>query len=98
MKSENTMQNLINTNIAHYTIVQHLAKGGMSDIYLAHDIHTEQEVALKLVPKSNREYCQRFQREARAIASLDHEHILPALDHGEFDDWCYLAMPYVTNG
>lgn len=70
----------------------------MSDIYLARDLHTNQEVALKLVSTNNEDYCQRFQREARAIASLHHEHILPALDYGEVDSWCYLVIPYVPNG
>ncbi|GLV59904.1 hypothetical protein KDH_67280 [Dictyobacter sp. S3.2.2.5] len=70
----------------------------MSDIYLARDTHTDQEVALKLVPTNNQEHCQRFQQEVRAAASLSHDHILPALDHGEFDSWCYLVMPYVSNG
>ncbi|GCE06612.1 hypothetical protein KDAU_39410 [Dictyobacter aurantiacus] len=70
----------------------------MSDIYLACDTHSDQEVALKLVSMNNEEYCQRFQQEVRATASLSHGHILPALDHGEFDCWCYLVMPYVSSG
>lgn len=92
------MQEMTNSTIGHYTILQHIARGGMSDIYLARDLSTNQEVALKLVHTSNQEYCQRFQREVRAIASLQHEHILPALDYGEVDSWCYLVTPYVPNG
>ncbi|GHO43995.1 serine/threonine protein kinase [Ktedonospora formicarum] len=92
------MYDIKNTIIAHYAIRQYLTKGGMSEIYLAHDLHTEQEVAIKLVHSSNQEYCQRFQREAQAIASLHHPHILPALDYGEFGPWCYLVTPYVAHG
>jgi serine/threonine protein kinase len=97
-ESEAIMQELVNTVIAHYAIVKHLATGGMSNVYLAHDLVTEQEVALKLVPTSNEDFCQRFQREARTVSSLHHEHILPALDYGEFDCWCYLATPYIPGG
>ncbi|WP_161982544.1 serine/threonine protein kinase [Dictyobacter alpinus] len=88
----------MNTVIAHYAITWHIAKGGMSNIYLARDIYTDQEVALKLVHTSHGEYCQRFQREAQVIASLQHEHILPALDYGEVGSWCYMVTPYVPNG
>jgi serine/threonine protein kinase len=92
------MQELENSVVAHYEIVRHIATGGMSTVYLARDLLTEQQVALKLVARSNAEYCRRFQREARAVASLQHEYILPALDYGECESWCYLAMPYIANG
>jgi serine/threonine protein kinase len=92
------MQELVNSVIAHYAIKKHLATGGMSNVYLAHDLFTEQEVALKLVPRSNQDFCQRFEREAYTVSSLHHEYILPALDYGEFDCWCYLATPYMPDG
>jgi serine/threonine protein kinase len=92
------MQELVNTIIAQYTIIRLIARGGMSEIYLARDLHTHQEVALKLVPTSHQANCQRFQREVRAVASLHHASILPALDYGEAGPWCYLATPYIPNG
>lgn len=92
------MRDMENTIIAHYTIQHYLTKGGMSEIYLARDLQTQQDVAIKMVHSSNEEYCRRFQREARAIASLQHEHILPALDYGEYGPWCYLVTPYIANG
>ncbi|GCE20650.1 serine/threonine protein kinase [Dictyobacter kobayashii] len=92
------MQDLLNTVISHYTIVRHIARGGMSDIYLARDLTSNREVALKLVHSGNHDYCLRFQREAQAITTLRHKHILPALDYGEVDPWCYLVTPYVPNG
>ncbi|GHO68824.1 hypothetical protein KSC_077160 [Ktedonobacter sp. SOSP1-52] len=92
------MRDIENTIIAHYAIQHYLAKGGMSEIYLARDLQTQQDVAIKMVHSSNEEYCRRFQREARAIASLQHEHILPALDYGEYGPWCYLVTPYIANG
>lgn len=92
------MRDIENTIIAHYVIQHYLAKGGMSEIYLARDLQTQQDVAIKMVHSSNEEYCRRFQREARAIASLQHEHILPALDYGEYGPWCYLVTPYIPNG
>ena len=69
------------TNIAHYCLLRRIARGGMSHVYLAQDIFTEQLVALKLVERNHSEHCERLQREIRALAELTHDHILPALDY-----------------
>ncbi|MBE3560532.1 MAG: serine/threonine protein kinase [Ktedonobacteraceae bacterium] len=92
------MRELIGTTISHYTIQSRLARGGMSEVYLARDNETEQIVAVKLVHKSAGEYCERFCREVRTVARLRHAHILPALDYGEYDDWHYLVTPYIAYG
>ncbi len=84
--------------IAHYHLQYILARGGMSLVYLAHDIHTKQHVAMKLVHKSEHDYYERFQREAHTLASLEHEHILPVLDYGEHASWFYMTMPYIEQG
>ncbi len=70
----------------------------MAEIYLAEDIRTGQTVAVKAVRSNNADYCERFRREARVIATLKHDHILPALDYGEYDDWCYMVTPYIEHG
>ena len=84
--------------IAHYQLESLLARGGMSVVYLAHDTHTGQRVAIKLVHASEHDYYERFQREAHALASMENDHILPIYDYGEHDSWFYMAMPYIEDG
>ena len=92
------MQGIIGTTIQHYHVERHLAKGGMSEVYVAKDLRTQQEVALKIVRNNIGDYSERFRREIKAVARLKHEHILPALDSGQFSHWSFLVMPYLTQG
>ena len=91
-------QELIGSMIDRYLLQHHLTRGGMSEIYLALDTQTQSTVALKLVHSSNHDYCERFQREVKTIALLEHNHILPALSYGDYNDWCYMVMPYIEYG
>jgi len=84
--------------IAHYQLEYLLARGGMSVVYLARDIHTDQQVAIKLVHASEHDYYERFQREANTLASLKNEHILPIFDYGAYESWFYMTMPYIEYG
>lgn len=86
------------STIAHYQIERLLARGGMSIVYLARDTHLDRQVAIKLVHKSEHDYYERFQYEAKTLASLENEHILPVFDYGEFGSWFYMTMPYVEYG
>ncbi|QBD79604.1 serine/threonine protein kinase [Ktedonosporobacter rubrisoli] len=92
------MPELEQHSLGPYFIERHLARGGMSDIYLAKDTRTLQPVVIKLVHSSNREHCERFRREIATSQALKHEHILPALDHGEFEAWVYMVTPYIAAG
>ena len=92
------MQGLIDTTLKHYRIQRRLARGGMSEVYLAEDTRSSQVVALKIVSRDVEDYAERFRREVRTIASLHHDHILPALDYGEYRSWFYLVTPYVAHG
>jgi len=92
------MQELTGATIEHYSLQHHLARGGMSEIYLASDSQTQQTVAIKVVHRSNTDYCERFKREVQAIGVLSHDHILPAFAAGDYGDWCYLVMPYIEYG
>jgi eukaryotic-like serine/threonine-protein kinase len=92
------MHNLEGTLIDHYYIGDRIAKGGMAEIYLAQDVDTQQTVALKLVHRSNFEYCERFQHEIQTIAALTHPHIIPALAYSTNEAWCYLVTPYFADG
>ncbi len=84
--------------IAHYHLERLLARGGMSVVYLARDMHTDQQVAMKLVHASEHDYYERFQREASTLASLENEYILPIFDYGAYDSWFYMTMPYIEQG
>jgi serine/threonine protein kinase len=87
-----------NTIINHYRITRRFTRGGMAEIYLAEDIHTNQTVAVKVVRNNNADFFERFRREVKIIAALNHEHILPALDCGEHGEWCYMVTPYIEYG
>lgn len=81
-----------------FEITQRLARGGMSEIYLACDRLTGQTVAVKLVHQKAGEYCERFRREVQTIAQLEHENVLPAITYGEYKSWYYLITPYIEYG
>ena len=81
-----------------YQIQRLLNHGGMSTVYLATDRHSQQEVAIKMVHGSHVDNSERFQREIEIVRTLTHEHILPILDNGTYNDWYYMVMPYVEHG
>src|SRR5206468_945123 len=58
----------------------------------------QRTVAVKVVGSTHADYLERFHREADAINSLNHAHILPALDYGEQGLWHYIVMPYIEHG
>lgn len=89
------MPGLDGTSLGRYRLLRRLGRGGMSEVYLAHDELMNREVAVKVVSSTHTDYIQRFQREAEAIGRLQHDHILPAYDFGEQPPWYYLVMPYI---
>ncbi|MDQ6660044.1 MAG: serine/threonine protein kinase, partial [Chloroflexota bacterium] len=92
------MPGLTGTTLGHYRLLERIGQGGMSEVYLAYDEQRKRKVALKVVSGSHTDYIERFRREAEAIASLNHDHILPAFDYGEQEPWHYLVMPYIEYG
>ena len=69
------------TIAGRYRLEERLGAGGMAEVWLAHDLQLDRRVALKLLgPRADR---QRFEREARAIASLSHPNICRLIDYGE---------------
>ncbi len=81
-----------------YTIVRHLASGGMGVVYVARDAVLGRDVALKQIHPglvSSAEVVERFRREARAAAGLDHPNIVAVYDTGEHDGRHFFTMALV---
>ena len=96
-------KDLSGTNLGRYHIIEPLGEGGMASIYKAYDTSLERNVAIKIIradieDENEGEFLKRFQREARALAALDHPYILKVLDYGEQDGLPFLVMPYVPGG
>jgi serine/threonine-protein kinase len=80
-----------------YTILRTLGSGGMATVYLAHDMRHDREVAVKVLRPELTESLgrERFLREIRLAARLNHPHILPLFDSGDADGALFYVMPYV---
>ncbi len=84
--------------LGKHKLLGHLGTGGMSTVYLAEHVMMHSKRAIKVLPKSklgNNSYLQRFQQEAKAIASLNHPNIVRAYDIDNDGDTHYLVMEYV---
>lgn len=82
----------------NYRVIRLLGRGTMGSVYLAEQVSMARPVALKILPpslSSDHAFVERFLREARAAARLNHPHIVAALDFGEFESCYFLAMEYV---
>jgi eukaryotic-like serine/threonine-protein kinase len=81
-----------------YELGEEIGRGGMADVYLAHDRLLDRQVAVKVLSPefaSDRTNFERFRREARAAAGLNHPNIVAVYDWGEEDDTSYIVMEYV---
>jgi serine/threonine protein kinase len=105
------LDTLVGTSIGGYTLVKLLGAGGMGSVYLANDPTIGQQVAVKVIrtdldayadSASARMALERFRQEARAVASLDHLHILPLYRYGEEETphgpRSYMIMQYRPEG
>lgn len=78
-----------------FRVVGTLGSGGMADVYLALDERLGREVALKVLSRrfaGDREFVERFEREARAAATLSHPNIVSIHDRGETQDGVYYIV------
>ena len=80
-----------------YTIDRELGRGGMATVYLAQDTRHERLVALKVLHPELAASLgpDRFLREIKVAARLNHPHILPLHESGQADGFLYYVMPYV---
>jgi serine/threonine protein kinase/DNA-binding CsgD family transcriptional regulator len=91
----------IGQTLGPYTIIAQIGTGGMGTVYQAYQASVERYVAIKVLPPhlaQDAQFLKRFAREAKAIARLEHAHILPIYDYGERDGITFIAMRYVEGG
>ena len=95
---------LVGQNIGRYHIVEELGTGGMASVYKAYDTRLERDVAVKVIRRDMvaevhaSQMLRRFEREARALARLEHPNIVNVHDYGEYEGAPYLVMQYLTGG
>jgi serine/threonine protein kinase len=85
------------TQIGSYRIIKSLKRGGMSTVYLAYHALTSALVAIKVVDRYFVDL-NMFYREIEITQALEHEHIIPFLDAGQYGRYFYLVMPYLHGG
>jgi predicted Ser/Thr protein kinase len=89
------------TRIGRYEIRSELGRGGMATVYRAFDPSFEREVAIKVLPLElthDPQFRERFRREIKLVASLEHPAIVPVYDVGEEDGLPYFVMRYMPGG
>ncbi|HEX7122244.1 MAG TPA: serine/threonine-protein kinase [Gemmatimonadaceae bacterium] len=81
-----------------YRVERELGEGGMATVYLAHDVKHDRPVALKVLHRdlSVSLGAERFLREIRIVAQLQHPHVVGLIDSGESEGVLYYVMPYVA--
>jgi len=98
-----THSKLLNQQIDQYRIASHIARGGMADVYLAEDVDLERKVAFKVMLDSlaatDAQFTERFHREAKVVARLNHPNIVQIYTIGQTPvERPYIAMQYIEGG
>src|SRR5438445_13378198 len=93
-----TLEALIESTVAgRYRVVARIASGGMGEVFRAHDAVLGREVALKVLHPQfagDRGFVDRFRREARAAAILNHPNIVGVYDRGSTDGTYFIVMEF----
>src|SRR3984893_11023317 len=88
----------VGTRLGRYEIRSKLGAGGMGEVYLAQDTKLDRKVALKILPAelaANRDRMERFVREAKSAASLNHPNIAQIFEIGEDDGSHFIVMEFI---
>jgi eukaryotic-like serine/threonine-protein kinase len=89
---------LAGKRLGPFEILSAIGAGGMGEVYRARDTRLDRIVAIKVLPRQfadDTQFRERFNREARAISSLNHPHICTLYDVGQEDGIAYLVMEYL---
>jgi len=81
-----------------YRILNRIGSGGMADVYCAEDTHLGRQVALKVLHRrfaQDQEFVERFRREAKSAAGLNHPNVVGVFDRGEHEGTYYIAMEFL---
>ena len=89
---------MVGKTISHYQILEEIGRGGMGEVYLAQDLDLQRHVTVKFLPKDltrDDENVERFKREARAAAALNHPNIITIYEIAVSDGEYFIVMEYV---
>ncbi len=92
---------LIGKTLGEYRIVEHIARGATANVYKAYQPKLNRNVAIKVLSPlyaKEEDFRERFAREAKAIAQLDHPNIVPVYDFDRQGDLVYIVVQYVDTG
>ena len=95
------MNNIFGKKLGRYIILDQLGAGGMATVYNAYDSRDERNVAVKVIlpsKRSSKVFIQQFEKEAKALAGLNHTNIVKVLDYGSDNEQPYLVMDYIQGG
>jgi WD40 repeat protein len=98
---EETPASNLEHSFSHFEILEELGRGGMGTVYRARDHVTERIIALKVLQAhhlNEPDLVQRFRSEVRAVTSLDHRHILPIHEVGEYNGIPFFSMKLASGG
>lgn len=94
-------EDLIGKAVNGYEILRQAGYGGMATVFLARQQSMNRNVALKFLPSNfiqDDMYLQRFEREVKIVAQLEHRNIVPVYDYGEHEGQPYIVMRYMSSG
>ena len=92
---------LIGSRVGDYQVMRKLGRGGMADVYAARQLSLGRDVALKVLRPEyarDKDYVERFRREARAAAKLNHPNIVQVHDVGSVDSLYYISQELIDGG
>ncbi len=95
------MSDYVGRSLGRYRLEKLLGQGGMAEVHQATDTKLARTVAVKVILATHAikgDFLERFLREARMVASLEHPNILPVYDFGEDNGVPFLVMPYLSGG
>src|SRR5512135_3470581 len=95
------MPNLVGKTLGKYHIVERLGHGGMAEVYKAYHAKLDRYVTVKILHSyliDGQDFLARFDREARAVATLRHPHIVQIHDYEVEDDIYYMVVEFIDGG